>query len=130
MSGTYAIVVDPQAAATGSMTLTLDVVPPDATATLVAGGPAVTLALATPGQNGRVTFQANAGAALTLRLTGVTMSLSKVTVLGPSGAQVTVPWYVFPAGRAISLSTTEAGLHTVVVDPQAAATGSMTLSLA
>ena len=37
-AGSYTILVDPQSNATGSMTLTLHTVPPDATGSITAGG--------------------------------------------------------------------------------------------
>jgi hypothetical protein len=67
-------VVDPQGTATGSMTLTLYNVPPDPTASIVPGGPAVTLTTTTPGQNASATFAASAGQRISLVLSGVTMS--------------------------------------------------------
>ncbi|HEX6130514.1 MAG TPA: S8 family serine peptidase, partial [Actinomycetota bacterium] len=49
-SGDYWLTVDPQGTTTGSMTLTLYDVPPDATATAQVGGPAVSVATTVPGQ--------------------------------------------------------------------------------
>ena len=60
-AGTYTIAIDPSAANVGSMTMTLYDVPADATAPISPGGAAATLAITTPGQNGRVTFAGTAG---------------------------------------------------------------------
>src|SRR5439155_1556637 len=50
-SGTYTLLVDPYATATGSMTLTLYNVPPDVSTPITPGGPNVTVTTTTPGQN-------------------------------------------------------------------------------
>src|SRR5204862_461966 len=78
-SGTYT------PSATGSMTLTLYDVPPDATGAITPGGSSVTVAAGTPGQNARLTFDAQAGQRVSLSLTGVTISSSYVSLLKPDG---------------------------------------------
>src|SRR5947208_16629512 len=55
-TGVYTVTVDPGGTTAGSATLTLYNVPPDATASIVAGGSPVTVTTTTPGQNARVTF--------------------------------------------------------------------------
>ncbi|HSK76474.1 MAG TPA: IPT/TIG domain-containing protein [Thermoanaerobaculia bacterium] len=55
-TGVYVITVNPGGVNVGSATLTLYDVPPDVTATIVAGGPPVTVTTTTPGQNAQVGF--------------------------------------------------------------------------
>jgi hypothetical protein len=55
-TGVYVITVNPGGLNVGSATLTLYDVPPDVTATIVAGGPPVTVTTTTPGQNAQVGF--------------------------------------------------------------------------
>jgi hypothetical protein len=129
VAGAYTVVVDPQAAGTGSVTLTLYDVPPDATATLAVGG-TTTLTVGTPGQNALATFAATAGQPLTLKLSSVTLSLALVRVSGPDGATVVAPAYVGTGGKTLTFTPTRSGEHTIFLDPYRAYTGSATLSLA
>ena len=63
-SGTYTILVDPQLADLGSMTLTLYDVPPDLTGSIAIGGPPASLTLGpVPGQNATLSFSGTAGSA-------------------------------------------------------------------
>ena len=130
LTGSYRIVVDPQGTATGSMTLTLYDVPPDAAGSIAPGGPAITTTASTPGQNARLTFDAQAGQRVSLNLSGVTISNSYVSLLNPDGTSLGGSTYTSIFGGfldARSIPTT--GTYTILVDPQAAATGSMTLTL-
>jgi hypothetical protein len=126
--GTYVVVVDPQGAGTGSITLALHDVPPDAQAALALGGTA-TLTVSTPGQNALATFDAAAGPARTLKLTGVTISLTVVRVTGPDGATVVAATYVGTSGKTFTFTPSRAGVHSVFLDPQRSYTGSATLTL-
>jgi subtilisin family serine protease len=130
VTGSYRIVVDPQGTATGSMTLTLYDVPPDATGAIAPGGPAITTTAGTPGQNARLTFDAQAGQRVSLNLSGVTISNSYVSLLKPDGAILGGNSYISIFGGFLDTrALPSAGTYTILVDPQAAATGSMTLTL-
>jgi subtilisin family serine protease len=129
VAGTYTLTVDPQGAATGSATLTLSDVPADAAATLTIGGPTQSISLTTPGQNGRVTFAGHAGQAVSIKITGVTVSTSFVSVLKPDGTTLVSNTLVGTPGRTITANLPAEGSYTIVIDPQGAATGSMTFSL-
>jgi hypothetical protein len=128
-AGTYTILVDPQGAATGSMTLTLYDVPPDVTGTLAIGGPPLAVIITTPGQNARVMFDGRAGQRITLRVSDVTILGSYVSVLRPDGTRIGSQNLVTTSGRTITVDLAADGPYTIVVDPHAAATGSMTLTL-
>jgi hypothetical protein len=133
--GTYTILVDPQDANTGSMTLALHDVPSDATATIVPGGPPVTVTMGTPGQNARVTFSATAGQRVSLDIGGVTVGTStccsvRVSILDPADATVVFPLTVGTNGGFIdSTVLTSTGTYTIFVDPQGSDTGNVTLTL-
>jgi hypothetical protein len=130
VTGSYRIVVDPQGTATGSMTLTLYDVPPDATGAIVPGGSSLTTTMGTPGQNARLTFDAQVGQRVSLNLTGVTISSSYVSLLRPDGTTLGGTTYTSIFGGFVDTRTIQsAGTYTILVDPQAAATGSMTLTL-
>jgi hypothetical protein len=128
-SGTYAILLDPQGTASGSATLTLYDVPPDAGGTIVPGGAAVTTSTSVPGQNARLTFAGSAGQAITLQVSGLTVPLAKVSVAKPDGTYVIVPTYVTSSGRTFTASLPAGGTYTILVDPDGAYTGSATVKL-
>src|SRR5262249_56319666 len=59
-TGTYTLSIDPYNDATGFAMVTLYNVPADAPPPLTVGGPAQSISITTPGQNGRVTFTGQA----------------------------------------------------------------------
>jgi subtilisin family serine protease len=128
-AGTYRILLDPQGTATGSMTVNLYDVPPDATGTLTAGNP-LSLSIATPGQNARLSFAGTAGERISVRMSGATISASWLSILKPDGTALGANTY---AGVGSSFVDTRvlpaAGAYTVVLDPQDAATGSATMTV-
>jgi hypothetical protein len=129
VSGTYTILVDPQEMVTGSTTVTLYDIPPDASATIAPGGPAVTVTTSVPGQNARVTFAGAAGQSITLKLGAVTISISKVSVTKPDGTSLIAPTYVFTSGKTFTAQLPVTGTYAITIDPDAANVGSMTLTL-
>jgi hypothetical protein len=82
-----------------------------------------------PGQRARVSFAAPAGRTVTVALTGVTVQSSKAAVLGPDGAALLQNQYVFTSPKSLTFTTTVAGVHTLVLDPQGAATGRYTVTV-
>ena len=134
-TGRYTILVDPQGTATGSATLTLYDVPPDATASISPGGGDVTVGTAVPGQNARVTFAGVAGQRISLKLSGVTIGTSgsssaKVSILNPSGTALVSPTFFGRNGGFVDVKTLAGtGTYTIVVDPQSNAVGNATLTL-
>jgi hypothetical protein len=133
-TGTYTILVDPQGASTGGVSLALGDVPADATASLATGEPA-TVATAVPGQNAAVSFTGAAGQRVSLEITGVTIGTSlccstKVSILRPDGRVLVAPVFVGTNGGFLDATTLpSAGTYTVVVDPQGPDTGAATLTL-
>ena len=84
-TGTYAILVDPAAAYTGSLTLSLYDVPPDATGSMTVG-PAVAVSIATPGQNASLAFEATAGQPITIRGANSTIGCLSMFLAGGQAA--------------------------------------------
>ena len=128
-AGTYTILVDPQGAATGSVTVALYDVPQDTTWAVAIGGSALTATIGTPGQNGRIAFDGSAGQRVSLRFSGVTIQSSYATILRPDGTALGAKSLVTTAGRTITVDLPSDGTYAVLLDPQAAAIGSMTLTL-
>ena len=127
-TGTYRIALDAGAAASGSLTLELYDVPPDASGPIVRGGPALTLATTVPGQNARATFDAPAGARVSLRLAGVTVKSATVALV--RGTSTVASTVVGTAGGFLDVQALAAGgEYALVVNPQTSYTGSLALTL-
>jgi YD repeat-containing protein len=123
-TGTYGILVDPRYADTRSTTLTLS---DEVGGTIVVDGGALPLTLARAGQIARVTFSANAGQRLNLAVTNATLSTA-LTILKPDGTS----WITASASNGSVVDTAPApttGTYTIVLDPGATITGSLTLTL-
>ncbi len=128
-SGTYTVVVDWDGASTGSVTLALHDVPPDATATAVLGGPAVTVTPTVPGQNGRVTFTASAGDGVRLVTGPFNCCSIRLSILAPDGTTVGGPTGFNPDGGTMDVHLAQSGTHTVLVDPQGPNSGGVSVRL-
>jgi hypothetical protein len=89
----------------------------------------VTVAVPVPGQGARVSFTATAGQTATVSLTAVTVNQSKVSVVGPDGAVLVAPQYLFTSPKTLTFTVAATGVQTVVLDPQAAATGAYTVAV-
>lgn len=129
VAGTYTITVDPNGTATGSATLTLYDVPADAGGSIAIAGPPQSVSLTTPGQNARITFDGTAGRAISLKLSSVTFSSVYVSILKPDGTTLVPNSLILTSGRTITATLPSDGTYTIVIDPQGAATGGMTLTL-
>ena len=128
-TGTYTILIDPQAAATGSVTLTLHDVPADASAAIVANGAPVTTTTSTPGQNSRLSFTGTAGQRVSLRISSG-CCVAAFSILDPGGAPVAGPTTFGSGGGFVDTVTLPSnGVYSVVADPQGVATGSLTITL-
>lgn len=129
VTGTYTITIDPQAAATGSLTLTLYNLPADPSTTLTVNGGSGTLTTTTPGQNASATFSGTSGQQVTVHVTGNTMSWVTVKLLKPDGSQLTSA-YNFGSSFNLSTQTLPAtGTYTITIDPDGTNVGSITLSV-
>jgi YD repeat-containing protein len=124
-----AIRVDPQGDATGSMTLSLTEAP-DVTGSIETGGPPLTLNIAAQQQNARITFSGTASHNLRLQFSDVTIPNSTVSFFTPQGVRFGV--HTIPGGSNSLVDTGSlpaTGTYLILVDPQGADTGAMTLTL-
>jgi YD repeat-containing protein len=134
-NGTYTFFIDPQIAATGSLTLTAYDVPADVTGTIAVDGSPVTVTMTTPGQNALLTFSGTAGQRISL---GGTNGMSgqiglacdvNATILNPNGTVLSGPACMEQTGFIEPLSLPTSGTYSIVVDPVQYAVGSLTLAL-
>jgi hypothetical protein len=134
-TGTYTILVDPQGADLGAMTLNLYDVPPDQSGTIAIGGGPVSLTLGpTPGQNATLTFNGTANQRVSLRLSNVTIGNTsccgaRITILKPDGTTVVPPVPVGTFGATITATLPVTGVYSIGIDPQQAYVGGITLTL-
>jgi hypothetical protein len=130
-TGTYTILVDPQGTNTGSATLQLYNVPADGVGTITAGGAAVTVAASSPGHNPQLTFSGSYGQRVSVSLSGDTIpGGTYVYLVRPDGSQQTYAYVGQNGTGLIDMQTLPmAGTYTIMVDPQGANTGSMTVQL-
>jgi YD repeat-containing protein len=127
-TGTYTIVLDPVNHAIGNVTLTLYTVPADTTGTVTIGGSAVAVPLATPGQNGSLTFTGTASQQVTVRMTANTFGWVTVRLKKPDGSVLTS---LLNFGN-FNLSTQTlptTGTYTIEVDPGTAAVGTINVTV-
>ena len=127
--GTYSILIDPQSTYTGSMTLTLYNVPPDVTGVLTPNGSSVNVTLATPGQNGRLTFSGASGQQITVKVTGNNIDSVTVSLLSPSGSTLTSS---SSSSHNLNLATqtlSANGTYTVLINPPGANIGSLSVKV-
>lgn len=137
-TGTYTVVLDPPDTRAGSVTFTLNEIPPDVTGTITPGGPSVTLSNTVGGQNIRATFDGTAGQQVNLNITGNTFPFiayagaygSYVSFLKPDGTSMfDVPMNGSPSGSTGTLMLPVTGTYTVFYNAQGMDTGQMTFTL-
>ena len=130
-TGTYTILIDPQAAAIGSATVQLYDVNPEAAASITPNGPPVSITLGLY-QNGGVTFAGTAGEAVALQVGFVPSACCTVniSILKPDGTRLMNPVAVASGTVAMDAKTLPTtGTYKIVVDPYQTATGTVTLTL-
>ena len=128
VAGTYKVLLNPDNAATGSISVRGWSVPADTAYSITLGGAAVTAATAAPGQNAAVSFPATAGQKVTLQLTNGSFSggAAFATLMKPDGTQL---WslYCTPSCLFEAMTLPVAGTYKIVVDPDGATTGSISV---
>jgi RHS repeat-associated protein len=128
-TGTYTIIYFP-GSQTGSLTFTLYDVPPDPSATIVAGGAPVTLTTTTPGQDMKLTFSGTQGRRISLLTSGVTWSngcCQTLKILSADGSTL-VDSYDYPNRFVNVVTLPQTGTYTIIYDP-VSQTGSLTFTL-
>ena len=125
-TGTYTVTVNPAAAYTGHMTLTLS---SEVTGTLTINAAAKTVAMGRVGQNARYTFAGTANQQVTVRITSNTLGSVTVNLYTPSGSYQTG---ASGAGASFNLPTVTlgtTGTYTITLNPSTTATGSLKLQV-
>ncbi|WP_374455287.1 IPT/TIG domain-containing protein [Nocardioides sp.] len=133
-TGTYTVLVDPQGAATGQVTLRTFDVPTDTQVAAAPGGPAVVAATTVPGQNAAVTVSGAANQRVSVALSASTFGAStgnaRVSVLKPDGSTLVSARGFATAGTFLdAFKLPVAGTYVVLVDPQLAVTGQVTVKV-
>jgi hypothetical protein len=132
-AGAYEIVLDPQSASTGTITVTLWLVPPDITLpALTPGSRTVSLAV---GQNARLPFTGLAGKTATATFTSGTITLASVKFYTPAGTQLeSTVWDPSLSSNTpltdVLPTTAPPGSYTFLLDPIGDRSGSMTFDFA
>jgi RHS repeat-associated protein len=132
-TGTYSVLVDPKGAVLTTITLNLYNVPADVSREISIGGAAVGVTTTTPGQAASLAFTGTANKGIHLKTSGDTIGsgccATKISIKKPDGTTLVSPTYISTSGTTITATLGPAGTYSIVVDPQAAATGNLTLTL-
>ncbi len=115
-TGPYRLVVDPRGQGTGTYTLSLWSVPADITVNATVDGPAAVLSLATPGQNGNVTFAGTVGQRIAVRVNPAT--LTDFALWPPLGSQYLGSWATGGALFTDVLTLPQDGTYRFSVNPR------------
>jgi len=135
VNGTYKLILDGQSTYKGKATVALWTVPADPTTTATPGGASGTVALATPGQNGTITFSATAGHRYSVKLAPVTVSgnalnSARVSVLKPDLSVLVANTSFGSSGAFLEPFTTVAGgTYTLKIDPRQWYVGNVTATV-
>jgi RHS repeat-associated protein len=123
-AGTWVLMLAASSSATGSISVTLNDVPPDATATAAGtvGGPATTVALTVPGQNGAVTFDGSSGQRVSFTFPGTTM-WATITIKNPDGSVLRTASTITGDTFFEPVTLPATGTYTVAVNGYGAQTG-------
>jgi hypothetical protein len=127
-AGGYEIVLDPQAASFGSITVTLWLVPNDVTSpSLTAGSRTVELAL---GQNARLTFSGTIGQTVTINYSSGTIAQVWAKVLRPDGTQLESSFWdsSLSSNPPVTDTLPATGTYTFLLDPVGDKSGSTTFT--
>jgi hypothetical protein len=128
-TGTYTVVVDPQTANTGSITLTLYDVPADLTGSLTIGASATPVTFAGVGQRGSFTFSGTASQQVTVRITSNAIGSVNVKLLRPDGTTMT-QFTTSSASFNLTTQTLPAtGTYTVAIDPSTTNVGTLNVQV-
>jgi hypothetical protein len=124
--GAYKVSVDPQGRTRGSFTVTWYVVPSDLTGALVSP---LAVNFPTPGMKATYTFSGTSGSPVTIGVnSGSAVALVRVGLKSPSGTELDFAYFESGGGSFTINSLPETGTYTVVVDPEGASFGSLTLT--
>lgn len=127
LSGTYSLVLDPGSGNTGAVTVTVSY---PVGGTLDYTGPAADMSLSRPGQDGKLAFSGVLGQSLSLGINGAGMTKALYArLLGPDGKEVAYDYVSAKSTGSLDLDTlAQSGRYTLIIDPDAAGTGTVTLT--
>ena len=129
-TGTYTMRIDPNGLSTGSATVQVYNVPPDAGGSVTLGGAPVAVTTTAPGQNAQLTFAATAGQRVSLRISNVSYSSATAKLLDPSGAAVGSSVSFGTSGGFVDTRTLPTtGTYTISIDPPSMNVGAATFTL-
>ena len=129
MAGTWTVLVAGQGTNTGSLTATVNNLPPDPTVEAAVNGPAVTVTTTVPGQNSSVTFPGSAGQRVFFKFTSNTFGCClSVVVRKPDGSTL-VSTSISTTGDIDTTVLPVDGTYTIAFNPSGAAVGSVTTQL-
>jgi hypothetical protein len=134
LTGTYKVDIDPVGPATGSVTVTLYLVPADAAVTsgaLTSAGTSASVTTTVVGQNGRISFSGTAGQRFAFELLTFAGGFCnvKLSVLKPDGTTLTFPICSTDGDWFETKTLPATGTYKIVVDPQGTNTGTASLKL-
>jgi hypothetical protein len=97
---------------------------------IVPGGAAVAVTVSTAGSTSNATFTGVAGHRISLNITNVTITSTKVSILKPDGTNLVTPFTVLKSGYWLDVKSLPVnGTYKILVDPKLDYTGKMTLRL-
>jgi hypothetical protein len=128
-STAYKVKVDPQGPSTGQLDVKLFIVAPDVTGALTPGVAKV-VNITSGGQNALLTYAGTAGQRISFNLTGSTLESAKFKVTKPNGATLVLSTSFSTSGLFVDAKSVDiTGSYKISIDPQIAATGSVTVTL-
>src|SRR5947199_8637459 len=114
-SGTYALLIDPNATNTGDITVTLYDVHANPTGSVTINGSAFTVSLPVPGQNGDVSFSGTSGEGITIRGANNTIGCLGLTLYGAGGNRPGI--YICTTTFTMGWTLGSTGPHVNAADP-------------
>jgi hypothetical protein len=97
---------------------------------IVPGGSAVVVSVTTAGTTSNATFTGTAGQRISLNITNVTITSTKVSILKPDGTNLVTPFTVLKSGYFMNVKSLPVkGTYKILVNPKYDYTGKMTLRL-
>jgi YD repeat-containing protein len=129
-TGTYTILVNPSGAAVGSITLTLNDIPPDVVGAIVVEGPPFIVTFNVLGQSALVTVDATAGQPLTVHFAGNSMGCPAVLLVSPTGAVLGSASSACGASFDLpGVASPATGTYKIIVNSDGSNTGSIHVSV-
>ena len=124
-TGTYSILIDPDGASTGSVTLTLS---EELTGGIAIGGASVTVTVGRVGQRARLNFAASEMQRINLGVNSTTLSPLSDLAIERERSNLLASLSL-TTDTNLHLLLWEAGTYEVLIDPDSTSTGSVTLTL-